>query len=65
MNKKYIAPDMAIFHCNTAQVLMGSVLDPDSDTQTITPTDEEYGGEFKSRRQRDLWEDEEEEEENF
>ena len=43
---------------------MGSTLNPDSEDQEITPTDEEYDGKFQSRR-RDVWDDEEEEEEDY
>jgi hypothetical protein len=44
---------------------MGSQFgDSSQDEQNITPTDEEYDGEFQSRR-KDVWEDEEEEEEKY
>lgn len=65
--KKYIAPDMATQQIATQRMLMGSTLDnnPTSDEQNITPTNEEYGGEFKSRRRNsNVWDDRDEEEEN-
>lgn len=59
----YIAPDIAIFRYDTVHVLMGSTFDSNQDEQSITPTDEEYGGEFTSRRRgrnpRNNWEDDE------
>ena len=61
MNKMYIAPDMAIYQYDTVHVLMGSTFDDTKDNQEITPTDEEYNGEFSSRRRgrnpRNNWED--------
>lgn len=39
---------------------MGSQFDNSQNNQSITPTDEQYSGEFQSRR-HDVWEDEEEE----
>ena len=60
MNRKvYIAPDTAEYFIGTQQILMGSTLNPEADTQEITPTNEEYSGEFQGRR-NNLWEDEEE-----
>lgn len=57
--KSYIAPSIAEYVISTTSVLMGSQLDSTSDNQNITPTDEEYSGEFQSRR--NVWDDEEEE----
>ena len=36
----------------------GSFLNPDDDNQTVTPSDEEYDGEFGSNRTSDQWGDE-------
>ena len=48
----------------TDTVLAGaSTLDHNSDTPSVTPTDEEYNDEFGSKRHnRDRWDDEDEEE---
>jgi hypothetical protein len=58
IRKRYIAPSIAEYVYATEQVLMGSTFDRNSDEQTITPTNEEYGGEFQSRH-KDIWEEEE------
>ncbi|MBP3789796.1 MAG: hypothetical protein J6I52_09275 [Prevotella sp.] len=63
--KIYRKPVITLFTLSTHSLLMASQLsDPSQDEQNITPTDEEYGGEFQSRR-KDVWEDEEEEEEKY
>jgi hypothetical protein len=63
--KIYNKPVVTLFTLSTHSFLMGSQFDdPSQDEQNITPTDEEYGGEFQSRR-KDVWEDEEEEEEKY
>lgn len=48
MKKKgYIAPHTEEYKINALQLLLvGSVLDEDSDSQEITPSDEPHNGEF-------------------
>jgi hypothetical protein len=61
--KKYITPTLTMCLVTTHTFVMGSTLDPNNDnSQEITPTEDEYGGEFNSRR-HNVWD--EEEEENF
>ena len=36
----------------------GSILNPNDDNQTVTPSDEEYDGELGSNRTSDQWGDE-------
>jgi len=63
--KIYNKPVVTLFTLSTHSFLMGSQFgDSSQDEQNITPTDEEYDGEFQSRR-KDVWEDEEEEEEKY
>lgn len=63
--KIYNKPVVTLFTLSTHSLLMASKLDdPTQDEQNITPTDEEYSGEFQSRR-RNVWDDEEEEEEDY
>jgi len=35
----------------------GSILNPDDDNQTVTPSDEEYDGEFGSNNNSSFWEE--------
>lgn len=51
-------PATRVYICKTKHMLMQSKLDPNSDDQGITPTDDPYGGEFSSRS--DGWFDDEE-----
>jgi len=58
--KIYNKPVVTLFILSTHSLLMASQFgDSSQDEQNITPTDEEYDGEFQSRR-KDVWEDEEE-----
>ena len=58
--KIYNKPVVKVYTLSTHSLLMASQFgNPSEDGQDITPTDEEYSGEFQSRR-RDVWEDEEE-----
>lgn len=60
MKKIYISPQTACIQVASVLPLAASKLDSSQDDQSVTPTDEEYNGEFSSRRRRDLWADEEE-----
>lgn len=58
--KNYIAPEMAVCQVETQAFIAASKFgSPESATQEITPTTEEYNDVFQSRR-HDIWEDEEE-----
>jgi len=58
--KNYIAPEMAVCKVETQAFIAASKFgSPESTTQEITTTTEEYNGVFQSRRY-DIWEDEEE-----
>ena len=58
--KIYNKPVVTLFTLSTHSLLMASRFNnPTEEQQDITPTDEEYDGEFQSRR-KDVWEDEEE-----
>ena len=48
----------------TQQIMVSSKLDPTQGNQDITPGGV-YDGEFSSRRHKNVWEDEEEEEEYY
>ena len=60
MSKKaYIVPEMDVFQMVAEPVMAAaSTLDPNSDTTSVTPSDEEYDGEFGSRKGSGIWDDE-------
>jgi hypothetical protein len=62
MKKTYLVPgiEVTVFHGDA--ILAGaSKLDPNEDNQTVTPSEEEYDGEFSSNRNNyNVWDDEEE-----
>ena len=59
--KIYNKPVVTLFTLSTHSLLMASRFgDSTQEEQNITPTDEDYSGEFMSRR-RNVWEDVEEE----
>ena len=53
MKKTYISPEAVVFVCKTNSLLMasnlGDALDSNPTNPIVTPTDEEYDGEFSSR----------------
>jgi len=53
--KNYIAPVISAEGFLPDSLLTSSTFTQGEDTQVITPTNEEYGGEFQSRRS--LWDD--------
>ena len=57
MKKTYISPETVVFVCKTNSLLMASQLNEVLDDIAVTPTEEEYEGEFSVR---DLDFDEEE-----
>ena len=64
MKKEYISPLTSLFLIETQQMIAASKLDKDQDNQTIKPTEETHDGEFGSRRYN-VWDDEEEQKENY
>ena len=63
MKKTYMIPgiDVVEVRVDTALAAVSNdTLDPDKDVQGVTPSDEEWNDEFGSRRNRDRWDDEEE-----
>lgn len=65
MKKVYMMPSIEITEIESDIVLAGaSKLDPNEDNQTVTPSDEEYDGEFSSKRNHhQTWDDFDDEEE--
>ena len=64
MKKEYISPITTLFLMETQLMTVASQLDSNKDDQTVKPTDEEYNDEFGSRR-HNVWDDEEEEDEQY
>ena len=67
MKKKiYVSPSIAEYIFEMATFVAASQLDNNSDSQDITPTDETpEDNEFHSRRPNNVWDDEEDEKEDF
>ncbi|MBO6288260.1 MAG: hypothetical protein J6M94_06705 [Prevotella sp.] len=68
MKKTYQMPSIDIVNIRTEAVLAvnspSNTLDPDKDSQVITPTDDPFNGEFSSKRGgRTVWDDDFEDEE--
>ena len=68
MKKTYLMPSIDIMNIHTEAVLAAAspsnTLDPDKDSQEITPTDDPFNGEFSSKRGgRTVWDDDFEDEE--
>ena len=49
MKKTYISPETMVFVCKTNSLLMSSTLNVADDNPMVTPTNEEYDGEFSCR----------------
>ena len=49
MKKTYISPETMVLVCKTNSLLMSSTLNVADDNPMVTPTNEEYDGEFSSR----------------
>lgn len=64
MKKEYISPITTLFLMETQLMTTASQLNQTKDDQNITTTEEEYNGEFGSRR-HNVWDDEEEEDEQY
>ena len=60
MKKTYQSPLMGIYTLETAGMLAASQLDKNKDNQQITPTNEEYNGEFGANGFVDWGENDEE-----
>ena len=54
--REYIVPETKILATVAMMPLAASVLDPTKDDQSITPSDEEYDGEFGSKQT--IWDEE-------
>ena len=68
MKKTYQMPSIDIVNIRTEAILAvnspSNTLDPDKDSQVITPTDDPFNGEFSSKRGgRTVWDDDFEDEE--
>ena len=58
MKKIYMMPSIDVTTVNMETLMAaGSILDPDSDNQSVTPSDEEYNDEFGSNRNSDVWDE--------
>ena len=57
MKKEYICPELKHFEVESSELLEQTQLDPTKDQQDITPTEEEYDGEFGAN-QTNIWDDE-------
>ena len=61
MKKTYLVPGIEVVVLHSDVVLAGgSVLDPNENNQTVTPTEEEYDGEFSSNGNYSVWDNDEE-----
>ena len=59
MKKIYMMPSIDVTEVMVDTLMAaGSILNPDDDNQTVTPSDEEDDGEFGSNRTSDQWGDE-------
>jgi hypothetical protein len=56
--KNYIAPEIRNVVCESEEMIAVSKFQTGEKAQSLTPTDEEFGGEFQSRRNT-TWDDEE------
>ena len=59
MKKIYMMPSIDVTEVMVDTLMAaGSILNPNDDNQTVTPSDEEYDGECGSNRTSDQWGDE-------
>ncbi len=58
MKKIYMMPSIDVTEVMVDTLMAaGSILNPDDDNQTVTPSDEEYDGEFGSNNNSSFWEE--------
>ena len=58
MKKIYMMPSIDVTTVKMETLMAaGSLLDPNSDDQSVTPSDEEYEGEFGSNSNSDVWDE--------
>ncbi len=58
MKKIYMMPSINVTEVMVDTLMAaGSILNPDDDNQTVTPSDEEYDGEFGSNNNSSFWEE--------
>ena len=55
MKQIYIQPQTKVEHAQCEMLLAASIFDQNSGSQSITPTDDEYNGEFAAKEF--LWDD--------
>lgn len=55
MEKTYIQPQTKVEFAECEAMLAASTLNPNSDSQSITPSDEEYNGEFSVKEYDTDW----------
>ena len=60
MKKTYLQPTLQVLRLNTHQFIAASI--KQGEKPEVVLDDEEYNGSFNSRRNGNVWEDEEEEE---
>ena len=69
MKKIYFTPSVSIICVNTQQMIAASTLEQTNDGNNaevdVTTTDEGYGGTFGSNRGYSVWNDEDEEDEEY
>ena len=58
MKKIYMMPSIDVTEVMVDTLMAaGSILNPNDDNQTVTPSDEEYDGEFGSNNNSSFWEE--------
>ena len=58
MKKIYMMPSIDVTEVMVDTLMAaGSILNPNEDNQTVTPSDEEYDGEFGSNNNSSFWEE--------
>lgn len=58
MKKTYMMPSINVTTVKMETLMAaGSLLDPNSDEQTVTPSDDEFNGEFGSNNNSSFWEE--------
>lgn len=58
MKKTYMTPSIDVTEVMVDTLMAaGSILNPDDDNQTVTPSEEEYDGEFGSNNNSSFWEE--------
>lgn len=61
MKKTYLQPTLQVLRLNTHQFIAASPIKQEGNNAVVDLDNEEYNGNFNSRRNGNVWEDEEEE----